>query len=354
MYNVAVRRRGYDAAGSEMANRGVPIVDLEPFFRGPEPVRLEVARRIDAVYRTSGFVIVRGHRVPPDFITQGFDVARAFFAQPLDAKMRWEAPTPDVFRGYNPPRSQGSAYERSGPSDIRENFMIGPLETADPYYRRPEFGRTYAANMWPAHPPAYRPVFERLYRAWESLARDLMRLFALGLGLPEDFFANKIDRHSSTCVANHYPEQPDEPRPGEVRAAEHTDVGSVTILSQDRARGGLEILDRVASGWIDVVTEPDELVINLGDLMARWTNDRWVSTRHRVVNPPRSEAATNRRMSLTFFQHPNWDAVVECVPTCVSPDRPCAYPAVLAGEHMHRRMLAARIPPERRAAVSAS
>ena len=335
-----------------MAPKGIPVLDVEPFFKGTERDRRDVARRVDATYQSIGFLIVRGHQLPQDLIDRSFQVARAFFAQPLDEKMRCVAPAVDIFRGYNPPRSQGSAYERSGPSDIRENFMIGRLDTIDAHSRRPEFGHTYAPNIWPERPGEYRPTFEAFYRACDRLARDLMRLFALALGVPETFFADTIDKHSSTCVANHYPEQPEEPLPGQARAAEHTDVGSVTILTQDKARGGLQVIDRGSSEWIDVVTEPDELVINLGDLMARWTNDRWVSTRHRVVNPPRSEAATNRRMSLTFFQHPNWDAVVECIPTCAGPGNPSKYPPILAGEHMHRRMLAARIPPERRAEVS--
>jgi isopenicillin N synthase-like dioxygenase len=144
-----------------------------------------------------------------------------------------------------------------------------------------------------------------------ELARDLRRIFARGIGLSEDYFEDKFDRHHSSLRVIDYVDQTEEPLPGQLRAGEHTDYGFLTILRSEDSSGGLQV--RPHNGdWMDVPTVADSFVVNIGDVMMRWTNDRWVSTLHRVVNPP-SRHQPSRRISIPFFHNPNVDAVVECL-----------------------------------------
>jgi isopenicillin N synthase-like dioxygenase len=165
-----------------------------------------------------------------------------------------------------------------------------------------------------------------------------MRIFALALDLPERFFADKTDRHISGLRVVHYPDQPSLPLAGQSRAGAHTDYGAVTILRSDDAPGGLEVLSRRGQ-WAAVAPAPGAFVLNIGDLMMRWTNDRWVSTLHRVANPPPESGACSRRLSLVFFHQPNYDAVIECLPTCTSAANPPRYAPVTSGQHRLAKFL---------------
>jgi isopenicillin N synthase-like dioxygenase len=167
----------------------------------------------------------------------------------------------------------------------------------------------------------------------ERLATDLMRLFALGLNLDEHWFDSKIDRHITNFSVIHYPGQSDAaPQPGQLRAGAHSDYGSLTIVQTDTDIGGLEV-QRRDGVWEAVPYIPGTFIVNLGDLMAEWTNDRWVSTLHRVANPPPDQAAESKT-SLLFFHQPNYDAVIECIPTCTGPDNPAKYGRTTSGEHV--------------------
>ena len=167
----------------------------------------------------------------------------------------------------------------------------------------------------------------------ESLAETLMRIFALALGMPEKFFADKIDRHITAMRLNHYAEATRPPLPEQLRAGAHSDYGSLTILLATAGAGGLQV--RGSDGaWCDVEPVPDTFIVNLGDLMAQWTNDRWVSTLHRVANPPPDRRAGSRRASIAFFHQPNHDALIECLPTCRHPDDPPRYAPTTSGAHL--------------------
>jgi isopenicillin N synthase-like dioxygenase len=163
-------------------------------------------------------------------------------------------------------------------------------------------------NVWPANPPLLRATWLDYYAAMEALATDLMRLFALGLALPEKFFDDKIDDHMTNMCANYYYPQAEPPLPGQLRKGPHTDWGSLTVLYQDDA-GGLQV-QHPSGGWQPVAFVPGSFVINLGDLMAHWTGGQWVSTMHRVLNPP-PPRRTAHRVSIAFFHQPNYDAVIE-------------------------------------------
>jgi isopenicillin N synthase-like dioxygenase len=170
----------------------------------------------------------------------------------------------------------------------------------------------------------------------ERLAADLMRLFARALNLPARHFEPYFDKHISLLVTNFYPPQPQEPKPGQLRAGAHTDYGSLTILAPSISPGGLQVRNQDGA-WENVLQVEGGLVINIGDLMAQWTNDRWVSTMHRVVNPERRTAG-KARMSIVFFQQPNDDAIISCIPTCTDQDNPAKYEPVGAGAHVSAKL----------------
>ena len=215
--------------------------------------------------------------------------------------------------------------------------------------------RYFAANMWPEQPDGLREVWERYFAEMTRLSADLMRIFALALEMPEHWFADKIDEHITNFSVIHYPAQDDLPGANQLRSGEHSDYGSLTIVHTDTDVGGLEVLQRRvgdAGEWVGVPIIPDTFVINLGDLMAEWTNDRWVSTLHRVANPPRDQADVTKT-SLLFFHQPNYDAVVECIPTCMGPNNPPRYVTTTSGEHVTTKITKHRTDKERQQAMPA-
>ena len=320
-------------------NAGIPVFDLQPAFAGSPADRAALARRIGDACQGVGFFAIANHRVPWPLVGDAFAVSAEFFALPTAEKLRYAPADATVPRGYNAFKSRnlGRTLGLDTPPDLREQYFIGPLD-ADPgrFAAYPGADRFYRANIWPDAVPAYRVVFSALYGEMEALAKEMMRLFALALDLDERFFDDKVDRHFSTLPSNNYPDLSEDVAPEQRRAGAHTDFGSLTLLAVDGALGGLQV-DVPGAGWTDVRPPPDCLIVNLGDMMARWTGDRWRSTLHRVANPP-STRQSARRQSLAFFLHPNYDAEVACLPSCISPGREPVYPPILAGEHMRRKL----------------
>jgi isopenicillin N synthase-like dioxygenase len=197
----------------------------------------------------------------------------------------------------------------------------------DDDYHRAHLNRYFAPNPWPQRPAEFRATWEQYYRAMEELSARLMRLFALALDLPERFFDDKIDRHISHLQANLYPDQEVPPQTDQLRAGAHSDYGSLTVLRQENKPGGLQV--QAADGtWSDVATVPQSFVINIGDLMAYWTNDRWRSTLHRVVNPARELTGSTQRLSMVVFFGPQRDCEITCLPSSPTTTRALnAYPA---------------------------
>src|SRR5437879_280312 len=156
----------------------------------------------------------------------------------------------------------------------------------------------------------------------------LLRLAALALDVDEAFFYDKVDRSIGTMRLNYYPTQAGAPRPGQFRASAHTDYGGFTILSGEDVPGGLQVRTRHGQ-WVDVPTSPTTFVVNIGDLLMRWTNSRWLSNMHRVVNPSAADAPPVPRLSIAFFNHPNYDTLIECLPS----QGLAKHPPVLSGEY---------------------
>jgi isopenicillin N synthase-like dioxygenase len=310
----------------------VPTISLD---RDPQVV----GREFDETLRTVGFFQVVDHGVDPAVADAAWNAARVFFDLPLDDKLAVERPAGGLY-GYFPMRSESLAASRgeATPGDLKESFNMGPgirpsLSPVDETE-----AALFTANVWPAALPELQQTWQAYYAEMSALADRLMRVFALGLDLPADFFAPHIDASPSALRAINYPEQTHAPEPGQLRAGAHTDYGTLTILRQDAGRAGLEVHDAATDSWVPIPPTDGALVINIGDLMARWTNDRWTSTLHRVVNPdaaPGSSASTSqRRQSMPFFHNANYSTIVECLPSCLAAGEAPRYEPVMAGPHL--------------------
>ena len=193
-------------------------------------------------------------------------------------------------------------------------------------------------NLWPEQPLGLRSHWEQCYKELEDLGSTILHACALALGLPERWFEQHTDGHFSILSALHYPAQIENPKPGQLRAGAHTDFDVLTIISTDDAPGGLQIM--AASGnWVDVPWIPKTFVVNVGDLLARWSNDRWKSTLHRVVNPPRQLAQNSRRLTIGYFQQVNPHTLIEALPGTTSDHNPAKYSPITAGEHHNEKFL---------------
>lgn len=319
----------------------IPVIDLAPALQGSEADRRAVAREIDRTCTEVGFFTIRGHGVPVQIIRNLRDRADVFFALPLTEKMRAAPADPATPRGYRAMglESLSRANAVSTPFDLKEFYHIGRERWPDePYFTEGEGPRYFIANLWPDHPQGFAEAAEQYYSAMQRLAERMMALTALALGLPEAFFADKIDKHITAIRINYYPAQTEPPKPGQLRAGEHSDYGLLTILNGENVAGGLQVKTRGGT-WIDVETQPDTFVVNIGDLLMRWTNDRWVSNVHRVANPPDEAAARSKRLSIAFFHHPNYDALVECI----APAGRAKYPPVLSGRYRDEKYLQTRL-----------
>jgi isopenicillin N synthase-like dioxygenase len=321
----------------------VPIIDISCFAAGSMHDKQAIARLVDQACRDIGFLIISGHGIDKPLMDRMRDVSRRFFDLPLAEKMRVARPAMDVARGYIglEDESVGRSRDQTAVAgDLNESLMIGPVDLPDPAYGlAPAAGRHFAPNIWPAEPADLQPIWTGYYRAMGELARTLMRIFALALNLEEHHFDDKVDRHISRLRVRNYPAQDKPPQPGQIRAGAHSDYGSLTILATEDRPGGLQVFN-AAGEWVDVPIVPDCFIINIGDLMARWTNDRWVSTLHRVVNPPLDARAESRRQSIVFFHNPNYDARIECLPTCRPDGVPAKYPPTTSGEHLRAMFVA--------------
>lgn len=315
----------------------VPLLDFSE-FRGGD--RAGFVRRLDATCRDIGFLVLAGHGVDLGLIRRMHDVSAAFFAQPAAVKQRYQV-TPERIYGWTGPRQSYLANTLAPGAarapDWKEGFSVGP-PTAPPDLtpqERAYFGR----NVWPEQPADFAATWRAYYAAMERLAGELMGAFACALGLAPTYFDRSIDRHITGLSVQHYPPQPHAAAEGQLRAGAHTDFGSLTLLHPGDNPGGLQVRDHDGT-WQDVTAPWDAFVVNIGDLMAQWSNDRWVSTLHRVLNPPPARAHLPRQ-SVAFFHQPNWHAAIACLPGCAG-DAPPRYQPVTSGAHFERKLAALR------------
>jgi len=311
-----------------------PILDLSAFARGDAAARAAIAAEVDRTCRETGFLAVGNHGVPEQVIADIRAAVTAFFDQPAEVKHRSAPPRPGYPYGYLGPGTEALARSKGQetPPDLKESFNGGPLAVPEGESDADALAFCYAPTIWPDL-PGFRPAWEAYYREMEALAARIMEVFAVALGLAPDFFAPYIDAPISALRALNYPALDRPPVAGQQRAGAHTDYGSLTILLPQPGSKGLEILTPQGE-WRPVPPVEGAFVINIGDLMERWTNDRWRSTLHRVVPPP--EAATRRRMSLAFFHQPNWHAVIGNLT-----DAPPVHAPVRSGPYLVEKFTAA-------------
>ncbi len=323
-------------------NNPFPVFDLAAFEAADAAGRRDLGAEVDRVCRSTGFLAIGRHGIPASVIDSAWTKAEAFFDLPSNDKRRVQAPYEGYPYGYLGPESEALAKSRGvdTPPDLKESFNGGPQSVPDGIKDQDALDFCYAATLWPENPPGFREAWIAYYRAMEDLAERIMKVFAVALELPEAYFDPFIDRPISALRALNYPERDQPPKPGQLRAGAHSDYGSLTILLPQAGSRGLEI--QLASGeWMPVPPVDGAFVINIGDLMARWTNDRWVSTLHRVVSPAASEP---RRMSFAFFHQPNWDAEIRCLESCLQPGETPKYGAVLSGPYLMSKFQSTTMP----------
>lgn len=312
-----------------------PVFDLAAFERADAQERARLGAEVDRICRETGFLAIASHGVPQGVIDTAWGKAQEFFDLPADEKQKAAAPYPGYPYGYLGPKSEALAKSRGvdTPPDLKESFNGGPAAVPPGLNDEKALAFCYAPTIWPKAPDGFRAAWQTYYAAMEDLAARIMRVFAVALRLPEDFFAPTIDRPISALRALNYPKQNVAPEPGQLRAGAHTDYGSLTILLPQKGSKGLEILSPDGS-WTPVPPVDGAFVINIGDLMALWTNDRWVSTLHRVVNPGPQDGGGERRQSFAFFHQPNWDAEITVLPGCVAPGETARHEPVRSGPYL--------------------
>ncbi len=307
------------------------LVDIAPFLTGDQAARARVAKAFGEAFETTGFAMIVGHGVDEELARNVYAATSAFFALPLETKLASSAPEKTKGRGYLPIGIESVAATLSGetPPDLCEALVFRSL-------KRERAGAT--TNIWPSAPATLAPLVSAWFDQILSLTQTLMRMSALALDLPEDYFAANYADPSIALRFVSYPDQETPPHPGQLRYGAHHDYGGLTILRQDQAPGGLQIADPEGN-WSDATPVAGSFVVNVGDLMSRWTNGRWRSTLHRVVNPPRELTGSTRRLSLVAFTGPHEDTEVTCLPTCARADRPPP-PPVRAGAYVMAKLTA--------------
>jgi isopenicillin N synthase-like dioxygenase len=317
---------GDDAPDTDAPDTDVRTPDMIPAIdvaglNGSAAERRACADRIGWACREIGFFTVVNHGVDLLSVRRTFDVATRFFAAPVAEKMKVALSAESGFCGYFPLKAEVTDPLVGG--DPKEGYDIS-------------FG---PENRWPETPPDLRSVLTEYYATMSILARDLSRGFALALDLAEDFFAAKLDRPTAILRLLHYPPVEVVPDPRALPptgCGAHSDYGYLTILAQDE-QGGLQVETQVGR-WVNVPPLPGAFVCNIGEMMARWTNNRFRATPHRVIR-----IAPGSRYSIPFFFHPNPDVLIETLPSCRDTDGAIGYAPVTSGEYLHRRQSGAYV-----------
>jgi isopenicillin N synthase-like dioxygenase len=312
-----------------------PVVDL---------TSNDAPTQIDTACREVGFFQIVGHGIPDDLIDRLFDLADELFALDPEEKLRWQPPKVEVERGYSAKGTEGFSYSLGleQPPDLMEGFTVG----LEPLPDRPGFHTDahhfFAPNIWPDRPVGLREAMNTYWREADRVVHLVTTLMALALGLAEDYFEPFTDASTDTLRINYFEGRPGESAlPGQFGIGPHTDYGVCTLLLADQVPA-LQVYTR-DSEWRYIVPQDGALLVNLGDLMARWTNERWRSTLHRVVPVLSTDERPHRRRSIPFFHEGNFDAYVECLPTCTSADNPPRYPPITGGQHVFEKAIASRV-----------
>ncbi|MFD8394196.1 isopenicillin N synthase family dioxygenase [Streptomyces sp. NPDC059680] len=299
---------------TSVSDAPVPTIDLRPWLAGGEEARASLARTVDQALQTAGFLLVTGHGVEPELRAAIRRAAREFFLLPDEVKRRYEAKVGG--RGWLGPGAEANGYAEGTetPPDLKESLTFA---TDEPFEDPVVNAEWYAPNVWPAEVPGLRDLCRTYLSRMAALEKELLSLLGYALGLRPDFFSRHMDRPTYGFNINWYPgtDVVGAPLPGQFRIGPHTDFGTVTVLDRQAGKGGLQVYTD-AGGWEDAPYDPAALTINIGDLLSRWTGDRWRSGRHRVLPPP-VEAPAEELMSLVYFGECTPGTLVESVPAPV-------------------------------------
>ncbi len=303
----------------------IPVIDLAPFLHGDAAARAAVAAKIGDACRNIGFFYIINHGVPRELVARVFAESARFFALPADRKAEIAIEKSACHRGYFMVGGENlDPAKQKTAGDLKEGIKIGrdlpadhPLVVAGTPLHGP--------NQWPANLPGWRETMEDYYGAMEALGREMLHAFSLALGLPEDYFDGWLSAPMTTLGPLHYPPQTGHITEAQLGAGAHTDYGCLTMLAQDDA-GGLQVRN-AAKNWIDAPPVADSFVVNIGDMMERWTNGVFTSTLHRVIN-----ISGRERYSLPYFFDPDFSAPVTCLETCKGDG--AKFPPTTAGKHL--------------------
>ncbi len=305
----------------------IPVVNLADFLSG-DPIRKnEFVQQLGKAYEEVGFVAVKNHGISDQLISNMYLQVQEFFSKPLEIKKKYEIPELAGQRGYT---SFGREHAKGSEApDLKEFYQHGQTVIGDV----PEKDE-YPDNVQIDEVPGFTETFNQAYRAFEKSGKALLQAIALYLGLDEHFFDEHIENGNSILRAIHYPPIKEEPKSA-IRAEQHEDINLITLLVGASA-DGLQILTK-QNEWVGVTSLPEQIVVNVGDMLQRLTNNKLRSTTHRVVNPPK-EMWNTSRYSIPFFLHPKGKMSLACLPSCIDEQHPKAFADATAGEYLNERL----------------
>jgi len=306
---------------------GIPSIDLNDFLSGDIQRKEKFVQELGRAYEEIGFVAVKGHLLTDDTSSTLYQQVQNFFNLPLDKKVTFEDPEIAGQRGYVGFGKEHAKGRSEG--DLKEFWHFGQTVEGDDPIRS-----EYPENIFVPELPAFNEFGIKAYKQLEETGKHMLRAIALYLGLDEFYFDAKIKNGNSILRPIHYPPITNEPKSA-VRAAEHEDINLITLLMGASAEG-LEVLNKQGE-WVAITALPEQLVVNVGDMLQRLTNNKLKSTTHRVVNPPREKWGTSR-FSIPFFLHPRSEMRLDCLESCVTSSYQLHYEPISAGEYLNERL----------------
>lgn len=308
----------------------IPSLDLADFYGGDADKKKKFVADLGAAYNNIGFVAIKNHHLTDDLSDKLYGAIKKFFALPDDVKQKYEIPGLAGQRGYIGKGKEHAKGRNTG--DLKEFYHVGQ-EVLD----NDPIKKEYPENVWPAELPELKEIGMDVYRRLEKTGVSMLRAIALYLELPEDYFDAKVKHGNSILRPIHYYpiENPNEVPADAVRAAEHGDINLITLLMGASA-DGLQVLRRDGK-WIPITALPNQLVVNVGDMLERLTNKKLKSTIHRVVNPPRDQM-NKPRYSIPFFMHPRSEMSLASLPSCVNAENPKLWEDITAGAFLDQRL----------------
>ena len=308
--------------------KNIPSVDLADFTEGNKETKAAFVKELGKAYEEIGFVAVKNHGLSDALCAELYTQVKEFFTLSKEEKEAYEIEGLAGQRGYVSFGKEHAKNKNEG--DLKEFWHFGQtVEDNDPIKEE------YPDNVQVNELPKFNTVGREVYQKLEATGREMLRAIALHLNLDENYFDAKIHNGNSILRPIHYPPITHEPKDA-VRAAEHEDINLITLLMGASA-DGLQVLNK-SGEWISVTALPDQIIVNVGDMLQRLTNNKLKSTTHRVVNPPREKWGTSR-YSIPFFLHPRSEVSLNCLPSCISESNPKNFSDITAGEYLEQRII---------------